>query len=175
MHRDSVCAVCGRILPGIVERALCRRYGRTVVALVVAAALVLATGCSRAPSGPAVDTVKRYLTELPAALHGDSLEGIRPMATADQLDRVRLYVAYVLNEGERMESALERLAILSADIEGGRATVESDERWSVVYRDSKDGRTTRSEKYRLRVRYSLLLQEGSWRIHDVEEIERTAL
>ena len=137
-------------------------------------ALAIANGCVRQPSGPPVDAVKGYLAGLPEALHGDTLGGIRPFATEDQLDAVRRYVAYVLHNGERMESTLASLAVKNEQADSGTAHVETVEDWSVVYRDSGSGRTIRVEKYRIHARYTLLLQGGSWLVNDVEELERTA-
>ena len=84
------------------------------------------------------------------------------------------YVAYVLHNGERMESTLASLAVKNEQADSGTAHVETVEDWSVVYRDSGSGRTIRVEKYRIHARYTLLLQDGSWLVNDVEELERTA-
>lgn len=156
------------------ERRHLRALLHRVVLLSAACAFVLsATGCTPAPSGPAVETVERYVAALPVALHGDTLAGIAPFATDAQTDRVRLYVAYVLNEGQRMESSLVDFKVVSQESDPETVKLVCEEAWSVVYRDAKNANIVRAENYRLRVRYTVSRQEGSWQVSDVEELERT--
>lgn len=147
------------------------RHSRIVAVVLLLSAALLAAGCARR-DGADVDAVRGYLDGLPAALHADTLEGIAPYATDEEIDRVRLYVAKVVNDGFRMEATLEDLAIRSADSEGSSATVLTEEDWSIRFVNSQTGAVDRVESYRIEASYHLIRLDDGWLVSEVEETDR---
>ena len=144
------------------------RLSASLLSLVL---LITLAGCA-APSGPEVKAVERYLEGLPTALHADTLDPIRDVASDDQIDKVRRYVSMILNYGQRMEAELLDLQVLSSTVDGDTAIVEMKEQWHIVYVDAEEGTLVSEENYLASVRYVLLDLDGAWIVIDIEETER---
>jgi len=148
--------------------SLARVWIVVCVAAVMAAAM---GGCTRT-DGPATDAVLGYLDGLAPALHADTLSQLAPYATDEEIDRVRLYVAKTLNDGFRMEAVLNDVSVVSAESDGGAATVETREDWTIRYTVASTGLLDRSESYRIKTLYHLVLVDGTWLVSEVEETDR---
>lgn len=148
------------------------RFAKACLAWLAALLVILtAAGCGRT-SGPEADAVSGYLAGLPPALHAETLNGLRPYATGEEVDRVQRYVGMVLNEGSRMEATVDTVSIKDIETDGSASTVRTEEDWTVRYRDATTGGLQRTESYRLKVRYHLVLAGGTWLVAEVEELDR---
>lgn len=135
-------------------------------------AVLMLVGCTKQPPAAPVQAVEDYLGGLPTALNAETLDGIRPYATDEQLDKVARYVGMYLGEGKRVAATLTELKVTDGEVLGSSATVDTTERWSFEYRDKDSGETIGREAYALDMKYHLVLQDGTWRVSDVEEVNR---
>lgn len=131
--------------------------------------LLLASACTK----PQVDAdiaavVTAYANGLPSVLAGQSLDSIRPYATPDQIDRMRLYVILVTEERREMIRArLVNQRVVTTEVAGERATATASEEWSLVYTDRDTGEELRREDHAEDVQYRLVRVKGQWYVDEV--------
>lgn len=140
-----------------------------VLLAVSASALTLAVGCAKTVDAAEAEVVRNYAKGLPAVLAAQTLDGIRPYATPDHVDKMRLYVVMQTEERKvRVQARLISQEIVSTTTTGeNQAEVVAAEHWSVVeyQRDTGDVASRKDEKST--ATYSLYRAQGVWRVDDV--------
>lgn len=133
--------------------------------------MVLLPGCAKSDIIDPVlaRPVRDYAVGLQSALGAVTLEEIRPHATPQQVDRVRLYVVMLTEEKRLMPSArLVSQQIVSTSLEGrSGASVIADEKWVIVYTDRDTGETVNQEETSSRATYRMRAVDGAWYVDEV--------
>lgn len=142
--------------------------GLVLLLLVV---LALVSGCAKQQSEAAA-AVTGYLSGLPYAIRGESLDPINEYATQEQVDRVRRYAAMTLQEGTRMEASLLSFSVTDEREEPGLRVVETAEKWRMLQTDLESGEVLSEQSYDLLMRYDVLDTPDGWRVAASTELER---
>lgn len=147
---------------------LSRQRALTLLLMLVLAA-VLATGCAQKIDSTQAEVVRGYVSGLPGVLAAETLDGIKPYATSDQVDKMRLYVVMLTQQDHiRMQARLLSQEIVSTKtVSAQKATVVADEDWSLVSYSTETGDVTSRKEQRSKVTYTLYFVQGSWRVGDV--------
>lgn len=131
--------------------------------------LSLVVGCQRIDAGQA-QTVRDYVDALIPALHAETLDPLRQVATDEEVQRVRLEVMRVLHkENQRMSARLARFEIQSTkEMGANKAEVQTVEDWSITYTDSQTGKFIRRRDFDEKVHYQLTKVKGRWYVSGLE-------
>ena len=131
--------------------------------------LVVLAGCQRIDAGQA-QTVRDYADALAPALHAETLDPLRQVATDDEVQRVQLEVMGILyKENQRMKARLARFEVESAKETGtDKAEVRTSEGWSITYTDSQTGKFIKRRDFDEKVRYELTRSNGRWYVSSLE-------
>lgn len=117
-------------------------------------------------------TVKRYDFLLVKAYSQDKPSLLAPVATEEQIAKVRLYMTYDQVEKERkMIAELKNLSIEKTEKKGKKATVRSVETWVYYYKDKKSGREFGRTSGTYRVTYNLVNTTGTWLVSGLKATE----
>jgi hypothetical protein len=117
-----------------------------------------------------VATVEYYLAALPTALEADSLDPLRETATPEQVDRVRLYVIFEVNERNiRQYPKLLSLDIVdSVEVDADTARVLTREVWHTLYRDAQTGARVDELTEEYSSTYTVVFDGDRWLVAAVE-------
>lgn len=146
---------------------------RRSLALLIALMLIFPAGCTEVGQDVTDDrvaTVEYYLAALPTALEADTLDPLREAATPEQVDRVRLYVIFEVNERDiRQYPKLLSLDIVdTVEVDADTARVLTREVWHTLYRDAQTGTRVdeRTEEYSST--YTVVFDGDRWLVAAVE-------
>lgn len=151
-----------------------RGTARTVLILIVAACITLASGaCSSARPADAEleQAVRDYTEALVPALAATTLDPLREVATPEQVDRVRLYVVEQTQSSKtRVQARPVSIEFTEAKVDANTATVSTIEEWTYIERDPESQKDVSREDYEGPVTYSLVRNESGtgWLVSDVE-------
>lgn len=143
---------------------------KLILALIALAVLAAVFGCQKSQIDSAqAEVVRSYAQGLPSVLAAQTLDTIKPYATPNQVDRMRLFVIMESEENKRRMAA----RLVSQEIQSTttlsdtEATVVAREEWSITYTDKGSGEVKETENSVSTVTYSLYKAEGQWRVDEV--------
>lgn len=114
-------------------------------------------------------TVKKYDFLLVKAYAQDKPSLLAPVATEEQVAKVRLYMTYDQVEKKRkMTAELKNLFVEKTEKKGKKATVHSVETWAYRYKDNGTGKTFGRVTGSYKVTYSLVKVEGKWLVENLQ-------
>lgn len=141
------------------------------------AGLVLVYGCGSGAEADAEAVVREYAELLPSVYARSEPGLLAGAATEEEQNRVLMYMLYLKQKNESLETRLIDLEIAGSELlEGGtRATVETVEHWQYrsVNPETGEGLTGYTEA-EYSSEYTLVLQDGKWLVSEVEVRETPA-
>lgn len=139
----------------------------------LALTLALGAGCAEPPAARAV---RAYDEALVVAYRTGDGDGLRAVATPEEMRRVRALLALKAAARLVLESELEALEVLAVERPSPDvAVVITRERWRYRDRPLDPGRTTPPEtRSEMTMQYSVLRDRAGWRVRRVRTLGRGA-
>jgi len=133
--------------------------------------LTLLPGCSQ-KSGQRHPTkaVEEYCSIIQAVYLHQDLNLLTKIATANEVKRVFPVIQALKAADNVMKTEIEEFTIRNETLsaQGNTATVETSERWKFWWEDRKTGAVTKEKKVeQYRLRYSLIQDQGIWKVDQV--------
>lgn len=108
--------------------------------------LILLTGCQLGDKKEVADTVRLYNDKLLLALKRPEPELMKQLTNDREYERITMYILYLYQNKAVVNSKLNSLEIVSAKVNGKKATVKTREQWVYKRVDPETRKTINSSK-----------------------------
>lgn len=153
-----------------------RALRRALALLILLFALGL-SACGASARSDAADAVREYADLLPSVYSRGEPGLLAEVATDEEQNRVLMYILYLKQQRENLDTRLVALEVTGTEIlDGGeRAIVNTEEQWQYRSVDADTGES--SAGYTVadyESEYTLILENGAWLVSEVDVRETSA-